>query len=205
MVLRFFIIDRSKTTNNNSNLQIYKKVYPDVPIYKAFGYVFLFSISLVFFLLFYQSFQQYQFWSENEVFQYLLPPHQSINYFIFYAGTRFFGPYLISLTAAFLFLFFAKKLNKKYEERFFYPEEYHFGALAIFLTGWPGALSYSVILISLYFLTHFALFIHYKIIFRVSPREVRVSLRYLWLPTAIFVIIINRWLQDLPLWQILKI
>ena len=161
--------------------------------------IFIFSIFSIFFLLLYQSYQQYQSWSQNEVSQYLLPPHQSINYFIFYAIARFFAPYLISLAVAILFLFSAKALNKKYQERFFKPEEPYFGALAIFLVSHPGWLFYVVFIISAYLLIHFysLLITHYSL--------QRISLYYLWIPTAIFVIIIQRWLELLPLWSLLKI
>ena len=161
--------------------------------------IFIFSIFSIFFLLLYQSYQQYQSWSQNEVSQYLLPPHQSINYFIFYVLARFFAPYLISLAVAILFLFSAKALNKKYQERFFKPEEPYFGALAIFLVSHPGWLFYVVFIISAYLLIHFysLLITHYSL--------QRISLYYLWIPTAIFVIIIQRWLELLPLWSLLKI
>ena len=166
---------------------------------RIYEYIFLIVIVLIFILLFYQSWQQYQFWSQNEVSQYLLPPHQSINYFIFYAIARFFAPYLISLAVAILFLFSAKALNKKYQERFFKPEEPYFGALAIFLVSHPGWLFYVVFIISAYLLIHFysLLITHYSL--------QRISLYYLWIPTAIFVIIIQRWLELLPLWSLLKI
>jgi len=166
---------------------------------RIYEYIFLIVIVLIFILLFYQSWQQYQFWSQNEVSQYLLPPHQSINYFIFYVLARFFAPYLISLAVAVLFLFSAKALNKKYDERFFEPEEPYFGALAIFLSAHPGWLFYVVFIISAYLLIHFysLLITHYSL--------QRISLYYLWIPTAIFVIIIQRWLELLPLWSLLKI
>ena len=162
-------------------------------------WIFLTAVIWTFILLSYQSYQQFQVWSQNEVSQYLLPPHQSINYFIFYVLARFFAPYLISLAVAVLFLFSAKALNKKYDERFFEPEEPYFGALAIFLSAHPGWLFYVVFIISAYLLIHFysLLITHYSL--------QRISLYYLWIPTAIFVIIIQRWLELLPLWSLLKI
>ena len=172
--------------------------------------IFIFSIFSIFFLLLYQSYQQYQSWSQNEVSQYLLPPHQSINYFIFYAIARFFAPYLISLAVAILFLFSAKALNKKYQERFFKPEEPYFGALAIFLVSHPGWLFYSALLIIIYLITHIvALARNYadSNADRCGKETLsyRISMYYLWLPMAIFVIIIQRWLELLPLWSLLKI
>lgn len=154
-----------------------------------FEYIFIFSVIAVFIFSFYLSYQQYQIWSKNDISKHLLPPYTSINYFVFYAFTRFFLPYLVSLAAAVLFLFSAKILNKKYKERFFYPEEYYFGALGIFLTGHPGWLFYLALLIILY------LFIH------LFNRD-RLSTYWLWIPVAIFVIImIKIFLLSLSYWQ----
>lgn len=169
--------------------------YRSISIFKS---IFILSVVLIFILLFYNSFQQYQSWSQNEVSKYLLPPHQSINYFIFYVLTRFFGPYLISLGAGLIFLLLAKILNKKYDERFFYPEEYYLGGISIFLTGHPGWLFYAVFLLIAYLLIHF-----YSLFIIHNPE--RLSLYYLWIPMAIFVIIISKWLGNLTLWQILKL
>ena len=172
--------------------------------------IFIFSIFSIFFLLLYQSYQQYQSWSQNEVSQYLLPPHQSINYFIFYAIARFFAPYLISLAVAVLFLFSAKALNKKYDERFFEPEEPYFGALAIFLSAHPGWIFYSALLIIIYLITHIVALARNYADSNADRRgketlSYRISMYYLWIPAAIFVIIIQRWLELLPLWSLLKI
>lgn len=177
--------------------------------------IFHFSVFAVFSLLIYYSYQQYIAWQSIEPSKFLLPPYQSIDYFIKYVGARFFAPYLISLMAAILFLFAAKQLNKKYEERFFEPEELWLGALALFIIGWPGLLFYFIGLILIYLIIHIFITFYYKFFFRVSPREsptqfcvgdeVRVSLRLWWLPLAIFVIIINNWLTGMELWKLLKI
>ncbi len=164
-------------------------------------YFFAATIILIFIFLFFQSYQQYQLWLKNDISKHLLPPYRDINYFIFYSLTRFFGPYLISLAAGILFLFSAKILNKKYQERFFYPEEPYFGALAIFLTGHPGWLFYLVILIFIYLVLHLLSVIGHWSFWKGE----RLSLYYLWLPAAIFVIIISKWLGNLTLWQILKL
>lgn len=210
--LRFFVNDRSGLT------RITTRINADI-IKHISQFAFRFSIFAIFLLLFYQSYKQYQFWSQNEVSRYLLPPHQSINYFIFYALARFFAPYLISLAAAVLFLISANLLNKKYQERFFYPEEPYFGALAIFLVSHPGWIFYVTAVILIYLLIHLFTLIYYKLRSltiersnaiersnRLEQKPVRVSLRYVWLPTAIFVIIIiNYWLQTLSWWNLLRI
>ncbi len=160
--------------------------------------IFIISVIAVFSLLIYYSYQQYVAWAGAEPSKFLLPPYQSIDYFIKYVGGRFFAPYLISLIAAILFLFAANRLNKKYNERFFHPEEPYLGALAIFVIGHPGWLFYFAGLIIFYLL--FSIFY-----FLFSKRNQRISLYWWWLPMAIFVIIINKWLIELELWRLLKI
>ncbi|MEK7553147.1 MAG: hypothetical protein AAB504_00425 [Patescibacteria group bacterium] len=166
---------------------------------KVLKVIFIIAIIAVFSLLIYYSYQQYVAWQSVEPSKFLLPPYQAIDYFVKYVGARFFAPYLISLIAAILFLFAAKRLNKKYEERFFEPEELWFGALAIFLVGHPGWLFYFTSLILIYFLIHIFSFLisHFS--------SFRISLYYLWLPLAIFVILINKWLVELEVWKLLKI
>ncbi len=164
-------------------------------IYK---YVFFITVFIIFTLLFYQSYLQFEVWSHNELSKFLLPPYQTLDYFIYYSFFKFFAPYFMSLLASLIFLFTAKFLNKKYQERFFEQEELYFGALAIFLVGHPGWLFYAVILITFYFLLSTFYFLLLK-------RQKRLSLYYWWIPVGIFVILIERWLQVVPFWQLLKI
>jgi len=165
---------------------------------RIYVYIFYFSIFAVFSLLIYYSYQQYIAWASVEPSKFLLPPYQSIDYFIKYIGARFFTPYLISLISALVFFYVAQILNKKYEERFFDSEELWLGALAIFLIGWPGAFFYFIGLIIFYFLLS-------TFYFLLHGKNHRLSLYYLWLPLAIFVILINKWLIELGLWKLLKI
>lgn len=174
--------------------RIFKKIEADS---RGYFYIFIISIFIIFGMLFYQSYQQYQVWSQNEPSKFLLPPYQTLNYFVFYVFMRFFVPYLISLIAAFLFFFAAKILNKKYEERFFEPEEFWLGVLAIFLMGHPGWIFYAVIFILVYLIIHILGFCR--------SGFTRLSMYYLWIPIGIFVMIISKYLQSLPIWQLLKI
>ncbi|MFH1346869.1 MAG: hypothetical protein ABIH10_01315, partial [Spirochaetota bacterium] len=187
--LRFF-------NKRDANILIHVNNTNEIKIYK---YIFIAAISLIFIFFVFQSFQQYWVWAGNELSKNLLPPYQNINYFLFYVFTRFFAPYLISLGAALIFLFSTKILNKKSGERFFYPGEIYIGASAIFLTSHPGWLFYVVFLIIIY------LIIHLYSLFIIHNSFVRVSLYWLWIPTAIIVIILMNWLQTLPWWGLLKI
>lgn len=160
----------------------------------GFKYIFIISIFIIFGLLFEQSFQQYQVWSQNEISKFLLPPYQTLNYFVFYVFTRFFVQYLISLATAIIFLIVAKTLNKKYEERFFKPEEFYLAAAGIFLVGYPGMLFYLVLLLILAAIGSIILSF-------IKPGE-RFSLNYLWLPLSLFVIlIVYFWLGHTDWWE----
>ncbi len=160
--------------------------------------IFLFSVVLIFVLLFYNSYRQYQIWSHGQIAKFLLSPYNQ-TYFIFYVAFRFFLPYLISFSAGILFLLLSKYFNRKYENRFFCPEEPYMAALSIFLTGYPGWLIYLILLILTY------LFLHFVSSVTPSRRGERIALYYLWIPVAIFVILIEKWLEILPLWGLLKI
>lgn len=207
LILTFFL---GASRFAGRSFAVNKQITDPTRIYK---YLFVAAVFLIFALLIFQSFQQYWAWERDELAKNLLPPYQDINYFIFYIFTRFFASYLISLAVALVFLFSAKILNKKCEERFFYPEEIYLGASAIFLTGHPGWLFYVILLLTVYVLIQLFFVAKYFRLRRI-PRSgtmlntqyssPRISLYWLWIPTAIFVILIQRWLEILSLWQVLK-
>ena len=149
----------------------------------------------------YLSFLQYQAMSSDPVGMFLLPPYQSSTYFwTFVVGVRIFGPYILSALVAVLFAYVANRYNKKYEERFFGKEEIQLGVLAIFLSGHPGWIFYFVALISLYVLIHL-----YNLLIRHKNGE-RIPLYHLWVPTAIFVILISEYLlSGTVFWHLLQI
>ena len=149
----------------------------------VFKYIFIGGIILIFSLLFFQSGQQYRAWSQNEVSKFLLPPYQSIAYFLGYSFTHFFKNYLISLVIALLFLSAAVFLNKKFQERFFEKEEPYLGALAIFLVGHPLWIYYVIAICGIGFLG--------TLIFQLKWRE-RFPFYRFWLPLAILVLIIGK-------------
>ncbi len=149
--------------------------------------------ALIYYL--YLVYQQYFTWfSAGPPASYFLPPYQSWSYVFGYHFTRFGLKYIISLAGGLFFLLSAKALNKKYEERFFEKEELYLGALAIFLTGTPGEVFYFGGLIGLYLLLHLILVLLNKLNVSWSSwgknQEARLPMYWLWLPLAIFVIII---------------
>lgn len=84
----------------------------------------------------------------NRIIGFLIPSYDGGVYFLYFLLTRLWGEYFISLIFALIFLWAMLTLNKKYESRFFYDEEPYFGAVAIFITGWPGWLYYLIVLLA---------------------------------------------------------
>jgi len=114
-------------------------------------------------------------------------------------GVRIFAPYLISLIVAMFFMWIATKYNKKYNERFFEKEEIQIGGLSILLVGHPGWIFYLPAVIFVYLLLHIYHQIRHK-------SESRLPVYHLWVPTAIFVILISEyWLFGNEVWSLLKI
>ena len=151
--------------------------------FQVSGFMFHVSWIVIFGLLFFQSWQQYQVWSQNELSKFLLPPYQPIAYFLGYSFTHFFKNYLISLVIALLFLSAAVFLNKKFPEKFFEKEEPYLGAIAIFLVGHPLWIYYliAILIIGLFG----TLFFQFK-------WRARFPFYHFWLPLAISVLIIGK-------------
>lgn len=144
------------------------------------------------------SYNQFIIWLTNPLSKYLLPPYQSINYFLFYVFGKFFATSLLSLFIGLFFFGVVGRLNKKYDGRFFEVEEPYLAGLGIFLSGHPGWLVYLAVLISFYLLLHLGRRLK-------GERNARVPLYHLWIPTALFVILINEfWLSRAFWWGLLK-
>lgn len=175
-------------------------IIPKAPARRGFFGIlaFLFAGAVIFGTAVYQSWQQYLAWQSNDLSKLFLPPYQDWDYFVFYARVRFFNPYFLSLGLGLLALTVAKYFNKKYQERFFEPIEPYLLASSIFLVGHPLWLFYLIILLITSVLMSYVLCLMSK------KKDYRLSFYYLWLPAAIFTILISRWLSMLPWWQTLK-
>lgn len=131
----------------------------------------------------YSAWRQYAVWRAGPATQFLLPPYQPIAYFISYVGTRVFAPWLLALLASILLSRLLAALNKRYGERFFESEETPLFGAAVFFVGYPGFLFY----IPLMLLAGVALSLFY------TARGLgRTPLYYLWIPVAIFAILLIR-------------
>lgn len=114
-------------------------------------------------------------------------------------GGRIFAPHLISLVFALIFMWTARFYNKKYGERFFEKEEIKLGGLSIFLVGHPGWIIYFPFVVFAYLLVH--IFFQLK-----GTRDLRIPVYHLWVPIAIFVILIIRyWISGSAVWPLLAI
>mgnify|MGYP001603187876 CR=1 FL=1 len=182
---------------------IAEKTHSDLRRNGFFGRViFLAAAVSLFGYAAYLSWQQYRIWINNDLTKLFLPPYASLDYFIFYVRTRFFNAYLLSLLIGLGFLWGAKKINQKYEERFFEPIEPYLLETSIFIVGHPLWLFYMIILLTLYLFIN-SLFTIHNSLFKKGETP-RISLYYLWLPAAIFTILISRWIEALSWWQVFK-
>ncbi|MEK7110781.1 MAG: hypothetical protein AAB867_02915, partial [Patescibacteria group bacterium] len=131
------------------------------------------------------SYLQHRLWAGNEFTKALLPPHQSIWYFIDRIIVReMVGPWFVALATAVLGFFALRWLNRRRGEVFFEKEEYLLFAVGIFLSGYPGLLIYAV------FMMLGGLI---KTITYASFRWGRAPLANLWLPLALFGILVKHW------------
>lgn len=151
---------------------------------KVFKLFFWTSTILPFLYYIYLTYAQYLEWKgENGPGKFLVPPYIGPGYVIRYHFIGFYMYYLISLFAALIFLLAAIKLNKRFNERFFENEEPYLGALAINLTGTPGFVIYLVILFTGQIILTLGQWV-------VTRKNERVPFYYLWLPSALFAILL---------------
>lgn len=172
------------------SLQFLKeKKFKKFPLDKTARWIFFLAVFLVFLYWVFLTYKQYVLWRDlGPPSLYLVPPYKTPLYVMGYHFMRFFLYYLIALGGALFFLLSTKLLNRKFGYRFFESEEPYLGAVSIFALGNPywnyAWIWYVGILLGL------ALFVLiYKQIFK--KEKERFSLKFLWLPLAFSVIIIN--------------
>lgn len=144
--------------------------------------IFLLTVLVLFFSAAYSSVIQYYAWKMDRVSVFLLPPYRDLSYFLEYVSLRIFSPIVVAFLASFVFKAAVELANKKLGERFFEKGEGWFLALGIFLSGYPGFLFY----IPLLLLSASVLSIFYILL-----KKGRAPLLYLWLPAAIFAILLK--------------
>ncbi len=128
------------------------------------------------------SYAQYNVWRVNELSAYLLPPHANWNYFLSYVGVRIFLPIVVAFVSAIFLKYASEFLNRRSGERFFEKEEGWLFALGVFLSGYPGLFIY----IPLVLVSGVSLALAYSLL-----KKGRAPLFYLWLPVAVFAILVK--------------
>lgn len=151
-------------------------------------YLFWLSVAGILIYYFYLVGNQYAIWQSDPLTRFLLPPYESITYVFGHHFFRFGFYYLVSFLVALSFIFFAVFLNKKFEHRFFEEEEIYLGALAFLLLGNPAwNYAWAYYLVAVLFMALFgSLVISYWL-----KRSERFSFYWLWLPTALSVILLE--------------
>jgi len=160
---------------------------PSIPLVLFARWVFWGAGALVFLILCFYSYLQYQAWQANEFTELFFS--EGLGYFTRYVLYRFFGQYIVSFIAAIVFLYAARMYNRRHHENIFYVEEPYLVALSIFLVGHPLWILYLGLTAVLYSLFS----IGYNARYRKTRRfeTPRISFYYGWLPTALFVILMK--------------
>jgi len=158
--------------------QLFNRNFP----VKYVKFCFFLSIAAMFFAASYSAFLQYEAWKTNPMSVFLLPPHASWTYFAWYVIPRFFSPLLVAVISALILKIVSEFLNKRFGERFLEKEEGWLLATGIFMSGYPGLLFYvPLMLVSGLFLS----------IFYSALKKGRAPFFYLWLPVAVFAILLK--------------
>jgi hypothetical protein len=160
--------------------------------------LFFATALLIFARLSFLTNRQFEIWQDDPLSKYLLPPYSPLNYLLLRSGFIFFFPYLLSLATALIFIFWMRHANQKHGGKFFEDEEPYLAGLGIFLSGHPGWLVYLTILIFFYSSLHLVRRLK-------GGKNIRISLYHLWIPAALFVILVNEfWLSRAFWWGLLK-
>lgn len=152
---------------------------------KRFFTLAILCAGLLLFLHASDAYRQWVAWAADPLGQYLLPPHRSASYFASYVFSRIFAPFLLSIFAAAAAGSLAGYLNRKFGGRFLEAAEPYLLGMGILLAGYPGFLMYGALL--------FLAAVILSLVFTVL-RKGPAPLYFLWLPTAILAILINKFL-----------
>lgn len=153
---------------------------------------FVFQSSLV-------SILQYQAWKNGAIGNLLLPPHESIGYFLQYIGWRFWSPVAVAFLFSVFSIYLMRRVNHKYDNRFLEEEEPSLAGLSMFVSGYPAILIYPVVFLIVFLCATTSTSVLNGKNFRLSPY-------YLWIPSSLLVILIRTvWFPQFPLWNLLII
>ena len=139
----------------------------------------------------YLSRVQFLAWQGSGQAKYLLPPYQSLGYFLYYVGVRMWAPYALSAAVAIIAYVAARTVNRYKKGAIFEAEEPYFLALGILLAGHPGWVAYIVIAMGAYFA-----FAGGRWLLR--RRSERVSFYRFWLPSAAATVLLEIMFRQHP-------
>ncbi len=148
--------------------------------------IFFLVVLALFSSSFYYTFLLYKSWKVNPLSVLLLPPHNWF-YFAYYVGYRIFPPILLALVSALIIKLVSEFLNRRFDERFLEKEEGWIFALGILGAGYPGFVFY----VPLMLVAGLLLSLFYAVL-----GKGRTPFFYLWLPVAIFAILLKSWIPQ---------
>lgn len=134
---------------------------------------------------------QYISWENSSLGKLLLPPHQPINYFIFYSFTEFWANPLLAAAIGLILALVIRK-NAMAKKPFFYPEEAALCFASILLVGNP------------LWMAHLILVLILGVIITALGRakdktDTLISFRSSWLLSALIINALEPFLRKLPL------
>lgn len=112
---------------------------------EIFKYFFVVLVAVMALRAILRVYFQYFIWKGSVLSSFLLPPHQSISYFLRYSFTHHLATFLltaVSAIAVFLFLRFFRKKFEGRERKFCKEGEEYIFFSGLFLTGWPLLIPY---------------------------------------------------------------
>jgi len=154
----------------------FKKKLPSIKSFKKILNIFIVVILSQAFL---ETFLNWFLWSKAELTQRLIPPYAPVTYVIQYSWQHYLFEPVIVILVALLAFWLINRLNKRFNNQFFYDEEPYLAVLGILVTGWPNCLIYLCLVLLLGVISHFIV------------KEKRFPLLYFWLPSALLVLFLG--------------
>src|SRR3989344_5321451 len=172
-------------------LWIYQLLVPQERFYLIIRKAVWVGIGLLIALLGYSGYLLYLTRSLDPLGRFLLPPHITWWDFLSYWFIQFSVEYAVAFAIAGLGFWKMHWLNKRFQERFFYPSEFWLLLLSVLYAGHPGWLV-------------FGIFMLIALLVLVILKNQRVSFYYLWLPASALTLITIQiliskipWVKDL--------
>ena len=131
--------------------QIFKKRLPSVKTLSNLIKIFI-SFLIIFAIVL--SVLNYFAWKQNDVSKHLLPPFSPITYVLHYSWQHYLFEPVVVIVAALLLFWLINRLNKRFNNQFFYDEEPYLAALGILTIGWPNCLIYLSLVLFLGIIFH---------------------------------------------------